>query len=448
MQKNIVVDVAKGSIAEELGIKRGDYLISVNGSEVSDCIEYRYLETSEYIEIEIEDESGDICIYEVEKEMDESLGILFENPLMDQIKTCSNKCIFCFIDQLPKGMRSSLYIKDDDSRLSFLMGNFLTLTNMKDEELNKIITYGISPIKISIHTTNPELRVTMLNNKKAANILKILDRFVNTNIRIDCQIVLVPDYNDYEELEKTITDLQRYYPVVRSVAVVPVGITKYRKGLVSIKPVTQEQCRDHINIINNFQKDFLININTRFVFLSDEFYINGKVALPPYEFYEDLTLLENGVGMVRSFEKEILDELDKINELKIDKNYSIITGTLAYDFMKEIAEKIKKKIRGIKIEVFEVQNHFFGQFVSVSGLITGQDIAAQLGGKLTGTVLIPNNMLKSEENIFLDDYKLEDLEKELQIIIKVIETNGEALIREILESANDGKTDSSHSRKT
>jgi putative radical SAM enzyme (TIGR03279 family) len=438
MSKNLIIDVIKNSISEELGIKKGDYLISINGNVISDCIEYRFLETSEYLEVEIEDDKGDICIYEIEKEMDESLGIIYENPLMDEVKTCSNKCIFCFIDQLPKNMRKSMYLKDDDSRLSFLTGNFLTLTNMKDDEINKIIQYGISPIKISIHTTNPELRVKMLKNKNAANILNILDKFKNTNIQVDCQIVLVPDYNDKNELQKTIEDLISYYPVVRSVAIVPVGITKYRSGLENIRALTDEECIFNIDIIKKYQEKFINLIDTRFVFLSDEFFIKGKCPIPDYSEYEDFNLLENGVGMIALFEYELLKELKKINKLNIYKNYSIITGALAYEFMKKISFEITNTINNISIEVYKIENDFFGRDVNVSGLVTAQDIIAQTRGKLKGTVLIPKNMLKSDEDIFLDDYTLIDLEKELNLKVKAIETTGYDLIREIMESVKNG----------
>lgn len=432
MEKNLIIDILDGSISQELGIEKGDYLISINGSNVQDCIEYRFQETSEYLELEIEKKSGETWIYEIDKEMDENLGIIYENSLMDEIKTCSNKCIFCFIDQLPKGMRKSLYIKDDDSRLSFLLGNFLTLTNMSDRDINKIIEYGISPLKISIHTTNLKLREKMLNNKNAGNIITLLDRFKTTNIIIDCQIVLVPEYNDGEELIRTINELYSYYPTIRSIAIVPVGITKHRTKLTKIRSLTKQECLYNIKIISEMQNLFYDKIKTRLVYLSDEFFLKANVEIPKYKYYEDFVLIENGVGMIRLFEREIELELKKIKNQKLNKSYSILTGSLAFEFMVTISQKIMKKFEGLNLNVIKIENSFFGADVTVSGLITACDIISQTEGKLEENVLIPKNMLKSDDNIFLDNIRLEDLEKKLLVKIKPIEVNGLNLINEFI----------------
>jgi putative radical SAM enzyme (TIGR03279 family) len=432
MDKNLIIDVVKGSIAEELEIEKGDFLISIDGVRINDCIEYRYLETTERLELEIEKKSGETWIFEIEKEMDEPLGILYENALMDEVKTCQNKCIFCFVDQLPKNMRTSLYLKDDDSRLSFLMGNYLTLTNMTDREIETIIEYGISPIKVSVHTTNPELRKRMLKNKNADRIMSVFEKFRNTNIEIDCQVVLVPGYNDKSELSKTIFDLYELLPVIRSVAVVPVGITKHRKGLPDIRGLTRDECRENIQLINGMQKKFLQDKGTRFVYLSDEFYIRGEHELPDYVEYEDFHVLDNGVGMVRVFEREVDEALKDLRKLKVEKRISVLTGSLAYDFMREITTKISKKIDGIVIEVFEIKNDYFGRDVNVSGLITAADIISQVKGRLGPEVLIPDNMLKKDENVFLDDTALVDLEKELGVSVKPIEVNGYKFVKEII----------------
>lgn len=439
MEKNLIIDVLDGSISQELGVERGDYLISINGVEVRDCIEYRYLETNDYLELEIEKKSGEIWILEIEKETDETLGIVYENSLMDKVKTCSNKCVFCFVDQLPKGMRKSLYLKDDDSRLSFLLGNFLTMTNMKEEELDKIIEYGISPIKISVHSTNPETRKRMLKNDSGGNILEIIKRFQGTNITIDCQIVLVPEYNDGEDLEKTIEDLMECYPTVRSVAIVPVGLTKYRESLEEIRCFTEEESRYTIDQVEGLQKSYLEDTGTRFVYLSDEFYITGNVELPQYETYEDFTLIENGVGMARQFEREVDDALEEIDldEKSIEcKKVSLATGSLSYELMKNIAIKTGERFNNLSIEVLEIKNEFFGEAVTVSGLVTGGDIIKQLKGRVKNTLLIPKDMLKSDEDIFLDDLMLSEVEDELGVKIIPVAVNGYSLINEIIGECN------------
>jgi putative radical SAM enzyme (TIGR03279 family) len=329
-------------------------------------------------------------------------------------------------------MRTSLYLKDDDSRLSFLMGNYLTLTNMTDREIEKIIEYGISPIKVSVHTTNPELRKRMLKNKNADKIMSLFEKFKNTNIEIDCQVVLVPGYNDKSELSKTISDLYDLLPVIRSVAVVPVGITRHRKGLPDIRGLTRDECRENIQLINEMQKKFLQGKGTRFVYLSDEFYIRGQHELPDYGEYEDFHVLDNGVGMVRVFEREVDEALKNLRKLKIEKRISILTGSLAYDFMIDITAKISKKIDGIVIEVFEIKNDYFGRDVNVSGLVTASDIINQVKGRLGSEVLIPDNMLKKDESVFLDDITLVDLEKELGVLVKPIEVSGYKFVKEII----------------
>jgi putative radical SAM enzyme (TIGR03279 family) len=435
MEKNLIIDVLDGSISQELGVEKGDNLVSINGVEVRDCIEYRFLETNDYIELEIEKKSGEIWVLEIEKEIDETLGIVYENSLMDKVKTCSNKCVFCFIDQLPKGMRKSLYLKDDDSRLSFLLGNFLTMTNMKDEELDKIIEYGISPIKISVHSTNPETRKRLLKNESGGNILEIIKRFEGTNIVIDCQIVLVPEINDRDDLEKTIEDLIGCYPTVRSVAIVPVGLTKYRDGLEEIRGFTEEEFGYTINQVEKYQKKCFEETGTRFVYLGDEFYINGKIDLPEYETYEDFTLIENGVGMVREFEREVDDALENIDldDLpRSDKKISLATGELSYDLMTKTVLKVTERFKDLSIDVLKIRNEYFGEEVTVSGLVTGGDIIKQLKGIVKNTLLIPKEMLKSDEDVFLDDLMLNEVEDELGVRIVPVKVNGYSLINEII----------------
>ena len=325
--RNIIEKVHEGSIADELDIEPGDILVSINNNRVKDIIDYKFLISDEYVEVEIEKRNGQIWELEIEKEFDEDLGIEFTNPLIDKARSCRNKCIFCFIDQLPPNMRETLYFKDDDSRLSFLQGNFITLTNMSDDEINRIIAYRLSPINVSVHTTNPSLSVKMLNNKNAGKIFSILKRFKEAELKVNCQIVLVPGVNDGIELERTLKDLSSLYPSVKSVAVVPVGITKYREGLPQLETFNREKSKELLSLIERAQNKLLENIGTRFVFASDEFYAIINESLPSYDEYEGFPQLENGVGLMKSFEYEVDKELDKIKDkIVLNKKYIIATG--------------------------------------------------------------------------------------------------------------------------
>ncbi len=428
--KNIIEKVLPNSIGDELEIEPGDALISIDGEKVKDIIDYKYLIADEYIVVRIQKRSGELWDFEIEKEYDEDLGIEFTNPLIDKAKSCSNKCIFCFIDQLPKAMRKTLYFKDDDSRLSFLHGNFITLTNLNEEDIDRIVQYRLSPINISVHTTNKELRIKMLRNKKAGNILKILEKFAGSGIEANCQIVLVPDVNDGEELEKTLNDLGRLYPNVKSVALVPVGITKYRDDLPKIIPYSEKSSVELLRYLEKKQKYFLENLGTRFVFPSDEFYAMTKIDLPSYAAYEGFPQLENGVGLMKLFEDEVKKELNKIpKDMKLDKEYIIATGTLAYKFMRDIGEMLTDRLQDLKINVIPIENKFFGRTITVSGLITGQDLIEQLKyyTEVDG-IIIPDSMLKKDEDIFLDDYTLLDLEKALNKEVIISEVSGSSFV--------------------
>ncbi|MCF6466457.1 DUF512 domain-containing protein [Clostridium sp. Cult2] len=428
--RNIIEKVNKDSIAEELGIKPNDILLSINGEKVKDIIDYKFLISDDYIEVEIEKEEGEVWILEIEKDFDEDLGIVFTNPLIDKAKSCRNKCIFCFIDQLPPNMRETLYFKDDDSRLSFLQGNFITLTNMAEEEIDRIIKYRLSPINISVHTTNPELRVKMLNNKNAGKILSILQRFKEADIKVNCQIVLVPEVNDGKELERTLKDLSNLYPSVESVAVVPVGLTKYRENLHKIIPYNRQRAMELLYLIRKEQDGFLKKMGTRFVFASDEFYALTEEPLPDYEEYEGFPQLENGVGLLRTFDNSIDEELRKIDDkIEINKKYIIATGTLAEDFLNRIKDKIMGKFSGLDIKVVAIENNFFGKSITVSGLITGQDIISQLKEyKDIDGIIIPKSMLRADSNVFLDDLTVEDIENRLKVRITPMEVSGKDLI--------------------
>ena len=428
--RNIIEKVIKGSIAEELEIEPGDILIAINGNKVKDIIDYKFLISDEYVEVEIEKQNGEIWELDIEKEFDEDLGIEFTNPLIDKAKSCKNKCIFCFIDQLPPNMRETLYFKDDDSRLSFLQGNFITLTNMGKEEIDRIIAYRLSPINISVHTTNPELRVKMLNNKHAGEVFSILQRFKEANIEMNCQIVLVPGINDGIELERTLEDLSTLYPSVKSVAVVPVGITKYREGLYEIEPYNKEKSEELLSLIEKEQNKFMGKLGTRFVFASDEFYAITNKPLPSYEAYEGFPQIENGVGLMKSFEYEIDKELDNIKEkIVADKKYVLATGTLAEGFMNRIKDKVLDKFSYLDLKIVPIRNDFFGTSITVSGLVTGQDIIKQLENynDIDG-IIIPQSMLRKDSNVFLDDLTIKDIENRLKVKMIPVEVSGKKFI--------------------
>jgi len=431
---NIISKVYKDSIAEEIGIEVGDLLIAVNDQKVHDIIEYKFLISDEYIELEIQKRDGEVYIYEIEKDFDEELGIEFVNPIIDKAKSCRNKCIFCFIDQLPKGMRKTLYFKDDDSRLSFLQGNFITLTNMSEEDIQNIIKYRISPINISVHTTNPELRTKMINNKRAGKLLETMKRLADAQIEMNCQIVLCPGYNDKEELDRTLADLSSLYPYVNSVAIVPVGVTRYRENLAKLDIFDYETANQTINQVHQLQEKYLKELNTRFAFLSDEFYIIAKRPLLNYDEYEGFLQFEDGVGMICKQGTEIIRYLETLEEnYDIEKTVSIATGSSAYEFICNMADKIMKKFKNIKINVYKIVNDYFGHTITVSGLITATDIIKQLDGEDLGEALyITRSMLKGDEEVFLDDITLEQLEEKLNIKVIPCENEGKIFIDKII----------------
>lgn len=425
--KNIIVKVLKNSIAEEMELEAGDELISVNNCSILDYIDYKYQISDENVVLEIRKTNGEIWELEIEKEYDEDIGIVFENPLMDNIKVCSNNCIFCFIDQMPRGMRKTLYLKDDDTRLSFLYGNFITLTNLKEDEIERIIKYKISPIKVSVHTTDSELRKYMMGNCKDIDILKYLKRLIDAGITVDCQIVLVRDVNDKGQLEKTIRDLSFLHPGLRSVAVVPVGLTKFREGLTELKPFDSESSLQVVKQVTELQKELFAKIGTRFIFIADEFYILSGMDFPGYEEYEDFDQLENGIGMCRLLRQQIED---LINEYEgsdpVFDEVSLVTGTAAYKLMFELSQKIMEKIP-VKINVIKIINNYFGEKITVSGLTTGRDIIEQLKGKNYKNIVLPGNMI-NDNNVTLDDLTIQDLEKELNTKVTVCDVDGEALL--------------------
>ncbi len=430
--KNIIVKVLKNSIAEEMELEPGDELVSVNNCTVRDYIDYKYQISDEIVLFEVKKANGEVWELEIEKEYDEDIGIVFENPLMDNIKVCSNKCIFCFVDQMPRGMRKTLYVKDDDTRMSFLYGNFITLTNLTDDEINRIIEYKISPIKVSVHTTDKELRKYMMGNGKDMDIMVYLKKIIDAGITVDCQIVLVRDVNDGGQLNKTIRDLSSLHPGLRSVAVVPVGLTKFRDRLTELRPFDKDSAIGVVEQVTNIQDELYKSMETRFIFIADEFYITGGMDFPSYEEYEDFDQLENGIGMCRLFKQQVEELLDEYEGRKpVAEEITLVTGVAAYNLIEELAQKIMEKLP-LKINVVKIINSFFGERITVSGLTTGKDIIDQLKGKNFKNIIIPNNMI-NDNNVMLDDLTVEDLEKELNAEIAVCDVDGEALLNLIAQ---------------
>jgi putative radical SAM enzyme (TIGR03279 family) len=438
--KNEISKVIPNSIAEEVDIEVGDRLLRINENEVKDIIDYKFLITDEVLLLEVEKKNGEIWEIEIEKDYDEDLGIVFREGIIDKPMTCHNDCIFCFIDQLPKGMRETLYFKDDDSRLSFLQGNFLTLTNMKEEDIERIIKYKISPINVSVHTTNPELRVRMLNNRFAGKIYDILKRLSAAGIKMNTQIVCCPGINDGEELVSTIEDLYGLYPNVNSVAVVPLGITKHREGLKKLNLFTQETSLNQINLVKVLQKKYFEESGTPFVRLSDEFYIVSGEPLPDSEHYQGFEQIEDGVGMVTLL-KDTIDTT--LPDLKKDGvgSFTFVTGALVYPEIVRIKDKIQRLNNNINITVEKILNKFFGETITVTGLLTGIDIINTLKEREVGDyIIIPDNVLRkgyelsnSDEAILLDDYTVEDLSRELNRKVIICDFTGDDLITIINE---------------
>lgn len=426
--------VSPGSIAREMEIEPGDVLLSVNGQVPEDIFDYRYLMNEEEVLVLIRKQNGEEWELEIEKEYEVDLGLEFANGLMDDYRSCRNRCIFCFIDQLPKGMRDTLYFKDDDSRLSFLQGNYLTLTNMNDADLDRIIYYKLSPINISFQTTNPELRCRMLNNRFAGEIHGKVRKLKEAGIVMNGQIVLCKGVNDGEELERSIRDLTRYLPQLQSVSVVPVGLTRYRDGLYPLEPFTKEDACQVLEMVHRWQKKIYDEYGTHFIHAGDEWYILAGQPVPEQDTYDDYLQLENGVGMVRLLEEEVKDALQKVSGDERTRKVTIATGELAAPFLVGHAERIREKYPNVHVQVIPVQNHFFGESITVAGLVTGQDLIGQLKGNITGDrLLITEHMLKSGEPVFLDDVTVEEAEKALQVKIFIVESGGHDLVRHIIE---------------
>ena len=420
-----IKNIIPGSVAEKIGLKPGDEIISINGKEVNDYLDYMYLSANEKLSICLADRTIKGKNYDFEP-----LGAEFETLLIDEPRSCRNKCIFCFIDQLPPDMRESCYFKDDDYRLSFLQGNYVTLTNMSDEDLDKIIEYNIPRINVSVHTTNPELRCKMLNNKFAGRIMEQMKRFSGSGMQINCQIVLCRDYNDGAELDRTIADIYSLGDAVESLSIVPVGLSAHRSGLAELKPFDKESSLAVINQVTEWQRKIKEERDINFVYLADEFYINAGVEIPSWQEYDGFPQIENGVGLCASLKWEFDDALEDAEDLTVKSPKTVVTGYLAYDFIKEIIGNLDSD----KIRLEKIKNNFFGDKITVSGLVTAGDIISQLKGKELGEyLLIPVSMLRHDDDVFLDNLTIGDVERELNVKVEVVQNDGFELLEKLLK---------------
>ncbi|MCR5429785.1 MAG: DUF512 domain-containing protein [Eubacterium sp.] len=438
MKKHLIKDVIENSIADQLDIKSGDYLLSIDGNEIKDIFDYHLLSETEYLTLEIEASDGEIWEIEIEKDEDQDLGIIFNNELLDEYKSCTNKCIFCFIDQMPPGMRETLYFKDDDSRLSFIQGNYVTLTNMTDDDVDRIIRYNLSPINISVHTMDKELRCKMLNNRFAGEKLEYIKRLNENNITMNAQIVLCKGYNDKEKLDETLEKMMPFIPNMKSCSVVPAGLTKYREGLAPLEPFTIGEAKEVIDQVDKWQKVFKEKFNINYVYAADEFYMMSNTPIPDEDYYDGYPQIENGVGMTRSYLNEFYDYLDSLEGDDRVRDVSVVTGVLFYNCSLEMADAINKKFPNVNIRVYKIINDFFGHTITVTGLLVGEDIINQLKGKEFGDeLLLPANTLKFGEDIFLDDVTLDELKEVLQTTPIIVKSNGKDFVDKVLGEDNE-----------
>ncbi len=447
--EHIIKYVEPGSIAEEMEIEIGDVLLMINEKPVRDIFDYHYFMQDDFITVVIRKPDGEEWELEIEKEYDEELGITFENGLMDNYRSCYNKCVFCFIDQNPPGMRETIYFKDDDSRLSFLQGNYITLTNMTDEDVERIIEYKLAPINISVHTTNPKLRCEMLHNRFAGEALKKIDRFFEAGIPMNGQIVLCKGLNDGAELDRTLSDLIKYLPYMESVSVVPVGLSDYRDGLCKLEPFEPKDAAETIDIIEKYQRIAFEKHGTHFIHASDEWYITAGRDFPKEDNYDGYIQLENGVGMCRLFmteveegislyseDEDILRRIEAFNTTgDEDKRarVSLITGRISAPLITSMTKKVMEHFPYVDVRVYPIVNHFFGERITVTGLITGGDIIDQLKDMDLGEkLIIPSVSLKADEDIFLDDVTLDEVADSLKIKVDVSSESGVDFVRSLV----------------
>lgn len=424
--------VEPGSIAEELELAPGDVLLTINGNEIEDIFDYEYWVDSEALTMTVRKPDGEEWELEIENG-GEDLGLSFENGLMSDYRTCCNKCIFCFIDQMPPGMRETLYFKDDDSRLSFLQGNYITLTNMKDRDIDRIIKFHLAPINISVQTTNPELRCRMLSNRFAGEALKKIDRLYEAGIPMNGQVVLCKGVNDGKELERTIRDLSAYLPHMESVSVVPVGLSRFRDGLYPLEPFDSREAGEVIDLIESWQRKLYEEHGRHFIHASDEFYMLAGREMPEEERYDGYLQLENGVGMIRLMTEEVAAALEGLSDDGKEEELSIATGVLPAGYLKRYLEEIRERFPGRTVHLYPIVNHFFGESITVAGLVTGQDLMAQLKGKPLGSrLLLPECMFRSGEEVFLDDVTREEVQNALQVPVNIVKSSGQDFVDAVL----------------
>ena len=432
-----ICKVHPNGIAARAGILPNDTLVSINGHEIRDVLDYRFYLTDTTVHLSLlrDQKPYAVCINKGEYD---DIDLEFETPLMDKKHTCANRCVFCFIDQLPKGMRETLYFKDDDDRLSFLHGNYVTLTNLRDADVERLITMHISPVNVSVHTTNPELRVKMMKNKRAGEVLSYLDRLAEAGIALCTQIVLCKGLNDGIELDRTMRDLAKLHPSLRSCAIVPVGLTKHREGLYPLELFSPEECAAVIAQVNRFGEECLATYGTRLFYCSDEFYVRAGLPLPSEDYYEDYSQIENGVGMLTSLGSEFDFELDYLDEslerFRAPRTVSVATGAAAYDALSALCRKLESRVDGLTIRVHKIVNHFFGETVTVAGLLTGKDVFEQLRGKDLGDeLLFPAVMLRADGDVFLDDMTPAQLSEQLGgIPVRPSPSDGAELLKLLL----------------
>ena len=430
----VIAGVEKKSPAAWAWIKAGDTLLSINGREIEDVLDYRFYMPDSRLTVVVQTPKGKRRTLTIRKKPYAELGLIFDTYLMDKQRSCRNNCIFCFIDQLPEGMRDSLYFKDDDSRLSFLFGNYITLTNLTERDVERIIEMHISPINVSVHTTNPDLRCKMMNNRFAGDCLRHLYRFAEAGLDINCQLVLVPGYNDGEELIRSMEDLAALAPAVRSVAAVPVGLTKYREGLPSLRPFTAQECAAVIDAMTAMGDQMVEKHGTRVFYPSDEWYIKAGRPIPDGDFYEEYPQLENGVGMIALLREDFTRAAEEYPLFIETDRLVIATGVDAAPYLQELADYAMQKWPAVQLQVVPIRNEFFGESITVSGLVTGGDLIKQLQGVPMDRLLLPANMLRQEGDLFLDDVSVEQVEEALGVRITFIqETDGEALFEALFD---------------
>ena len=432
--EHIVKSVVEGGIAWELDIEPGDVLLEINGNVIEDVFDYHYYVYDEYLVVLIRKPSGEEWEIEIEKDYQEDLGIEFEQGLMDEYRSCRNNCMFCFIDQMPKGMRETLYFKDDDSRLSFLQGNYITLTNMSDHDISRIIEYHLEPINVSIHTTNPQLRCKMLHNRFAGEALKKIQTLYEGGVTMNGQIVLCKGVNDGEELERSIKDMMGWLPNLQSVSIVPVGLTKFRDGLYPLESFNKEDAKKVLATIHKWQKVAYEKFGTHFIHAGDEWYILAEEEIPQEEQYDGYLQLENGVGMIRLLLNEFTEAYNAMDGDDRHIHISLATGKLMYPYIQMMLEQLQVKFPNLKSELYMINNDFFGEKITVAGLITGQDLKAQLKDQELGDrLLLPCSMLRSGEEVFLDDVTVSELEEYLNIKIDIVESSGQDFVNTVLK---------------